>query len=290
LVADGRFQWYTGCGMMRLVVEVMNLKIDIRETLSALKISEEETAVLSGVSHRDLVDSVKLFLFHHGAVSGKRSWTNTTQSLQDSGADAIYIAGHGVRFGFQVKSPGDFERSGSTGTFRQHVLSQIQESRAYKLKHLYLVLAADLTNKSHAAKSRGLLAELHRQNDSYVVVIEPEDTAGLWLWSKGVNSSAMDQMFEAGYAYLATVFDNLGNTNCNSWGKGTGGDWSRQRRGVLRVGDVVHLRAIAHAPQQDQIEFRFSVQPTGGGFDVRRNWSREEKWTWKCRKKILENT
>ncbi|MEZ5850380.1 MAG: hypothetical protein R3D68_06995 [Hyphomicrobiaceae bacterium] len=249
--------------------------------IEAYKVRETETRVLGTTPHRDLVDLVKIFLFHHGPFVGRGGWSTTTQGLQDAGADAIHIGGaHSLRLGIQVKSHGDFERSGAATSFRQHVLAQIQESRAYKIDNLLLVLGADLTNKSHLEKCRGLLAELHRQNDPYVGPIEPEATAGLWMWRQHANLSAMDQMFDAGYAYLTTIYDNLGNVNSNSWGKGTGGNWSQLRKSTLRVGDFVNLKAIACSQNGQETEYRFSVQPAGGSFDVRQAWGAGGEWTW----------
>lgn len=219
-------------------------------------------------------------MFHHGTVSKRDGWTLTTQGLSDSGVDAIHSSAEDLRVGFQVKCSGDFNRNDRGGTFHQKVLSQIQASRAHKLKKLYLILAADLTNSSHLQKCRGLLNDLSIQGDGYVELIEPEAAAGLWRWSTGVSIPALEQMFDAGYAYLTVVFDNLGNSNSNSWGKGTGGDWSVQRTRVLRVGNAIHLRALARCRRQGDIEFRFSVQLPGTGLEVRRDWSQNSNWTW----------
>jgi hypothetical protein len=91
---------------------------------------------------------------------------------------------------------------------------------------------------------------------------------------------AIEQMREAGYAWLTAVYDTCGNINQNSWGKGTGGEWSSTKRTVIHVGEEIGICAIAMAENADDIEFRFSVQPSGRAFVTRRDWTRSPEWKW----------
>ncbi len=94
------------------------------------------------------------------------------------------------------------------------------------------------------------------------------------------------QMREAGYAWLSVVRDSLGNRNVNSWGKGQGGDWSDALRTTVHVGDRIRISAEAVSPS-DNVEFQFSLQPAGGGFEARRAWSTAAQWTWAVQSKDI---
>lgn len=90
----------------------------------------------------------------------------------------------------------------------------------------------------------------------------------------------VEQMGEAGYAWLTVVQDSLGNRNENSWGKGQGGAWSHGTRTTVRVTEKVRFSAQAISPRDDLLQFHFALQPAGGGFQVRQDWSSTAEWTW----------
>jgi hypothetical protein len=58
--------------------------------------------------------------------------------------------------------------------FAQSTMSQIADSKKHGLKQLYVLLAGDLTNKSHLGKVRDLQSRVSQLNDAYVVVVPPE--------------------------------------------------------------------------------------------------------------------
>ena len=260
--------------------EIMNVE-SLLEILEAYSLSQEDTSILAGVQHDRLVEAVNVFIFHHRSSLGLRGWSDVIQGLRDPGVDAIWQCSKGgtkSKLGIQVKSHGDF--SNVKDSFRRVVLSQISDSRRINPTRLLLFLGADLTNPSQREKARGIISDVQQMQDNYVVTISPEKVAGLWRWNEKLNVSAIDQMNEAGYSWLTTVYDTIGNVNQNSWGKGTGGNWTKTKRTVLYVGEEIGIRAIAMSEDTDNIQFRFSVQPSGGSFQTRRDWGTCEEWTW----------
>lgn len=260
--------------------EMMNVD-SLLEILEAYSLSQEDTSILAGVQHDRLVEAVNVFIFHHCSLLGLRGWSDVIQGLRDPGVDAIWQCSKGgatLKLGIQVKSHGDF--SNVKDSFRRIVLSQISDSRRINPKRLLLFLGADLTNASQREKARGIISDVQQMQDNYVVAISPEKVAGLWRWNEKLNVSVIDQMIEAGYPWLTTVYDTIGNVNQNSWGKGTGGSWTKTKRTILYVGEEVRIRAIAMAENMDNIQFRFSVQPSGGSFQTRRDWGTSEEWKW----------
>lgn len=92
------------------------------------------------------------------------------QSLQDAGCDLLFDWGEGHKYGVQLKSHGDIEQA----DFAAKTLCQIQDSKQHGLKHLYVLLAGDLTDPSQAQKMRGFEARVSKQNDRYVTTISPD--------------------------------------------------------------------------------------------------------------------
>ncbi|WP_277812109.1 hypothetical protein [Chromohalobacter canadensis] len=258
----------------------MNKIEPILEVLQLYELARDETALLCNVPHDDLVGATNDFLFHHAPRFGITGSGDLTQGLRDGGVDSVWqyrasdISG---QLGVQIKSSGDFDQGSS---FRRSVMAQIAESRQYNLTHFLIGLAADLTNASHREKARGILADVARMTDNYVIALSPEKVAGLWKWRQGLNIAPIEQMRLAGYSWLTATYDSLGNLNQNSWGKGTGGDWSNLRCGTIHSGQSVTIRAIGHSPTNSQLEYRFSVQRSGQSFIVRKDWSPSDTWTW----------
>ena len=85
-----------------------------------------------------------------------------------------------------------------------------------------------------------------------------------------------------GYPTLVQVSDSLGNSNPNSWGKGTGGDWpgGLENSPTVRVGESITFVAVAQSPCDRPLSYRFSIQPPGGAFRVVRDWSSDSQFTW----------
>lgn len=258
----------------------MNKIESILEVLQLYELAHDETALLCNVLHDDLVGATNDFLFHYGPRFGITGSGHLTQGLRDGGVDSVWqyrasdISG---QLGIQIKGSGDFKQGSS---FRRSVMAQITESRQYNLTHLLVGLAADLTNASHREKARGILGDVARMTDNYVIALSPEKMAGLWKWRQGLNIAPIEQMRLAGYSWLTATYDSLGNLNQNSWGKGTGGDWSNLRCSTIHSGQSVTIRAIGHSPTNSQIEYRFSVQRSGQCFIVRKDWSPNDTWTW----------
>jgi len=250
--------------------------------LQLYELPEEMTSVFRDVSHNDLATAVSQFLFHHGPKIGVRGWGDIIQGIRDGGVDAIWnchVGEGSVRLGVQVKSHGDFER-GKGESFRRAVLAQLTESRQMKLSALLLGLCADMTSSSQREMCRGLQADVGKMTDEYVTVVSPTKMAGIWKWSLGLQAEPLEQMRDAGYAWLTAIYDSLGNLNQNSWGKGTGGDWSHRRKTTVRVGETITISAVAVSAAVGDTQYRFSVQRSGRSFEIRQDWSTESTWTW----------
>jgi hypothetical protein len=244
------------------------------------EVPEEMTANFRELAHDQLVDAVNRFLFHHGPAIGIRSWGDCIQGLRDKGVDAVWNC-HGddtdIRLGIQIKSHGDFERT-EGDSFRRYVFAQITESHQMNLSCLLLGLCADLTSKSQREKCNGLLADVKSMKDNYVIDVAPRKMAGIWKWSLGLQMEPLAQIEEAGYAWLTAIYDSLGNLNRNSWGKGSGGNWSHPRATVIRVGQQIHLSAVAISPRPGILECRFFGERSKR--NLFRDWSPDPFWTW----------
>lgn len=257
---------------------------DIHQLMEVLQLYErglDDTRELEQVSHDEAVKSVNYFLFHHGPRFGVSSWADVTQGLRDNGVDGVWHYSSGKKnekLGVQVKSASDFRQADS---FRRSVMAQIAESRQYGLSRLLLCLSADMTSSSSREKARGILADVERMTDDYVFPLSAEKMAGIFRWRRGLNVEPLQQMQEAGYAWLTAVYDSYGNVNHNSFGKETGGDWSQPNRCTIYVGDIVTLKAVAQSQGDRPLNYCFSLQPSGQSFSVRQPWSDVDTWTWK---------
>ena len=259
---------------------MLNELTSLLEVLQVYELAAQETATLNGVAHDTLVAATNDFLFHHSPKFRIGSSSNIVQGLRDSGVDSVFrykSSGLTRQFGIQIKSTGDFGRDQE---FRRNVMAQISESQKYRLSHLLLGLAGDLTNASHREKARGILADVAQMRDEYVVAISPEKMAGIWHWRQGLIVAPLEQMQNAGYSWLTATYDSLGNLNRNPWGKGTGGDWSHQKCNTVYVGRQITIKAVAQSPENAPLEYRFSVQRSGQSFEVRQDWSENDTWTW----------
>lgn len=253
----------------------------ILEILESYSLTQEQTSILIGVQHDRIVEAFNTFLFHHRSLFGLRGWSDVTQGLRDAGVDSIWqysIKEVTSKIGIQVKSHGDFSKNDDS--FRKTVLSQITDSHRINLNRLLLLLGADLTDPSQREKARGITSDIQQMNENYVITISPEKVAGLWRWNEGLNVDAINQMEEAGYPWLITISDTVGNINHNSWGKNSSGNWTKIKRTTLYVGEKIRIQAIANYSEIDSIQFRFSVHPSGGGFQTRREWDNCQEWEW----------
>jgi hypothetical protein len=81
-------------------------------------------------------------------------------------------------------------------------------------------------------------------------------------------------------AVLTQVSDNFGNVNTNSWGKGTGGDWSCAPNCPhlsLQVGDAVTFVVIASDPRGLPLQFQFTAMRGGR---MLQPWSSSNTYIW----------
>ena len=95
-----------------------------------------------------------------------------------------------------------------------------------------------------------------------------------------ISKDIFKKMQEAGYAWLTSISDSLGNINLNSWGKGTNGDWSGGERPTVYVGQKITFIAEGHSPDTSLLEYQFKLQRSGQSLNIQQDWSRLNTWTW----------
>ena len=84
-------------------------------------------------------------------------------------------------------------------------------------------------------------------------------------------------------ALLTQVIDSLGNVQTNSWSDEENGGWPSDVDVPLSVavGDTITFTASASDREGSVLEYRFSVQSSGGDLDgVRQDWSSDNAWEW----------
>ena len=71
--------------------------------------------------------------------------------------------------------------------------------------------------------------------------------------------------------------DSVGRTNTGSAGHNNLNGLSDA---VVKVGDKITFTANATDPNGDAIQYSFYVQPSGGGFELKQNWSATNTFEW----------
>lgn len=82
------------------------------------------------------------------------------------------------------------------------------------------------------------------------------------------------------YPVITDSRDDKGNVNTNSWGANEGGSWPDGLPKSLKAGDTVVFTTTAVDPNDDEVEYRYQIQPQGGSFTVLRDWGSESTYTW----------
>jgi len=82
------------------------------------------------------------------------------------------------------------------------------------------------------------------------------------------------------YPEITQVSDSNANINTNSWGGDNSGDWSSGVTPTLSVGDTVTFSVLASDPNGDSLKYIFMYQPEGTGFNILKNWSTSNTFSW----------
>jgi hypothetical protein len=90
----------------------------------------------------------------------------------------------------------------------------------------------------------------------------------------------LQQLLEAGYAWLVAVDDSLGNHVEDSIGTSEWKPWGTHLPAVVHVGQSVEFTATAACAASGGIQYKYSIQRSGQSFEVRRGWSDDRNWTW----------
>jgi hypothetical protein len=83
-------------------------------------------------------------------------------------------------------------------------------------------------------------------------------------------------------ATITEVVDSLGNTNTNSWTKGTGGGWSCYPDCLdleLELGEIISFTVTASDPNDLPVEYKFSHMRSGG-LSTAQDWSQDNTFVW----------
>jgi len=83
-------------------------------------------------------------------------------------------------------------------------------------------------------------------------------------------------------AVIDSVTDSLGNVQTNSWTAGEGGNWPAtvDTPVIVNVGDQVTFTVNATDPEGGNLQYNFAVQPPGGSFETKQDWSTSNTWVW----------
>lgn len=104
----------------------------------------------SHIRHKDIIDAFAYWIDQTKLVFGEPVFISQNQGLRDAGVDIlITLVKSEIRFGIQIKSPGDLDKKGVS----KEVNAQISQSHRHKLLRLVTAFAGDLTNPSHAENS-----------------------------------------------------------------------------------------------------------------------------------------
>lgn len=79
------------------------------------------------------------------------------------------------------------------------------------------------------------------------------------------------------YPKIDRISDNLGHSNTKSIAKG---NLSTVDGGTVHVGDKINIKTDASDPDKGKLSYIFWVQPSGGGFETRQDWSDKNSFTW----------
>lgn len=129
------------------------------------------TSGFAGVPHDEILEAYRDWLQYLKLLVKEPFTIQFTQGLQDEGVDVILeCLNSNKKIGFQIKSHNDLKDE----KFRPKIMSQITYSKKHCLEKLFVILCADLQNKSQSLKVHNMVSQISQMQDDYVLVIEPE--------------------------------------------------------------------------------------------------------------------
>ncbi len=83
-------------------------------------------------------------------------------------------------------------------------------------------------------------------------------------------------------AIIDEVVDSLGNVQTNSWADEGSGNWPGDVETpiIVNVGDSITFTASATDADGGALEYKFAIQPPGGSFETKQDWSASNIFTW----------
>ena len=133
----------------------------------------------AATTSEEVLQMIKTWLPARVQEIGHQAFPEVIENPRDSGVDILLeVSAPDCRLGFQVKGPKEIQKT-SKESLEATIKRQIQESHRYRLDHIFIVLAADVTHPPSVFKARGVLSSLAQMNDPYVIPIPPEDLSGL---------------------------------------------------------------------------------------------------------------
>jgi hypothetical protein len=164
------------------------------------------------VSHNDLCDAFAYWIDQVKMVFGEPVSVIQNQSLRDAGVDVLIdLQRSGIKFGIQVKSPGDVDNKGLS----REVHAQITQSHRHNLHKLVLAFAGDYTTKEHPQRVGGLISELHQGDYGYLLIIPPEKVITIYKAYKDKENPMrhVSLVFETATRIISGIAESMSNEN-----------------------------------------------------------------------------
>jgi len=159
----------------------------------------------------------------------------------------------------------EFEGKEISGEELMEKANELSEELKEKDKRINELEAEVDRLKSELLGEKGTTAKVEEEKE--------EVTKGTEKTESSVNGSNQP--------IIVSASDSLGNTNTNSWAKGTGGDWPSgglDASPTIYIGDTITF--TINVKNSTDLLYKFDYQPPGGSFITIQGWSNSNVCTW----------
>jgi len=155
----------------------------ISDLLDPYQTSVKDTSKFSGVPHDEVLYAYEYWLQYLKLLVNEPFTIQIIQGQQDDGVDLILeFLNSDKKIGLQAKSHNDLKNE----KFREKLMSQITYSKKHGLKKLFVILCADLQNRSQSYKVRNMTSQASQMQDNYVSIILPQKAYPISIYVSGL--------------------------------------------------------------------------------------------------------
>ena len=130
-----------------------------------------ETSNFEGVPHDDILEAYQYWLQYLKLLVKEPFTIQIIQGQQDEGVDLVLeFLNSDKKIGLQVKSYNDLKQE----NFREKLMSQITYSKKHGIVKLFVILCADMQNRSQSSKVRNMMSQASQMQDNYISIISPQ--------------------------------------------------------------------------------------------------------------------